>query len=86
MRIRFDSEGNIVTTAPDSESLSDSVQINSANVPTDFSKYGGYKYLYRDGAFVIKSGYVEPVVPANDTTDHAAIIAERLREQGVHPE
>jgi hypothetical protein len=86
MRIRFDSKGNIVTIAPDSENLVESVQINSADVPTDFTKYGSYKYLYRDGAFVVKSGYVEPVVPENDTTDHEAIIAERMREQGIRTE
>jgi hypothetical protein len=86
MKIRSDATGNIVTTAEDSTDLPDSVTVADNAIPSDFAKFGSFKYLFRDGAFVVKSGWADPVVPVTDTTDHEAIIAERLRERGIRTE
>ena len=86
MWIRSDKDGNITTIAPTESPLADATLIADSDIPADFESFSHSKYRFIGGVIVIRDAWSDPVVPETDTTDHEAIIAERLRKQGIRTE
>lgn len=81
MWIRADQEGNIITTADTQNEIVEAVLVDDATVPADFAAHSHDKYRFINGAIVVRSGWVEPVVLSADTTDHETILADRMAER-----